>query len=1322
MGTSTYTARSGDQFNFSNSNWAKAALHRGRVFALALAAAVVIMVSSATGNAASVFGGPVCSTAGPIEIQSTTGTAALIPTAYPTLKAGFDAINLGVIHTGVITVEVCGNTTETASAVLNSGAVAPASYTSVNIYPVAAPRTITGSIVGAVIKLNGADNVTIDGRLGTANTRDLTISNSSAVTATAGVWLASVAAGNGASNNVVRNLEVACGVTQNTATLTTIGILMGGTTVSVTADGPDNDNNQIIFNRVVRSRYGIVTRGAAGNLNIAPTITDNIVGPAAFGTDEIGKVGIFMQFDTGAIVSRNTVQFVGGDFANTTGGADRVGIAIGVESWSLTPTTLVSDSYTVSKNVIHDIIEERTFSSLGILLATANGGNPTNDIVANNFIFNVKANSTSGDQTVGLGIAGGHTDRVVFNSISLTGDVDPTAAASTPTMHGSGIRIANLNSATHANLTLKNNSVLMDLSSSSAPTARFYAISGPGAGYSFGTGGENNNNLFINPTNPQAVTGGLGTNSAVALTTQFPTLANWQTAYTPNQDLASIQADPQYVSNTGDLHIAAASPNVNAGVAIPGVADDIDGQLRVGAPDIGADEPAGVTPPLHDVAPSAILNPVPGGNVPAGVPFAPQASFTGIGTATETNVPVRFRLVNSSSVEVCNVTALIPSISNGQSVTVTFPTCTAPTAGAYTMFARSELVGDANAANDEVSGTVNALTPLSGTLTVGTGGTYTSLTNPGGVFEAINTVGASSNLTINIISDLSGETGTVALNEIGGFTVTIKPSGAARTITGSSSNSIIRLNGADGVTIDGSLAGGTATGVGGTASLRNLTVQNTNTAATAGAVIAIMQGNNSANNDTVKNVNVLGQDPTQTLIGIHVGGNAIGASPVGSSNTNIVIDNCTFKRSFIAAFNNGASAAVPATGSVISHNDLSFTGADRLRRAGFFFFFQNGIQVTENKIGGIVADEAADAIGIIAGIQDVTTTSVTSGGITNSLIARNLISGIASTNTTGFSAVGIAIAGDAGQNLVVNNMISGVVSPATSPDLVAGIFVAGVTAPASNTAVYFNSISMTGDRGAVAAQIGSYGIAISGTNPVVDLKNNIFSTTQTSAGGANAKSYAIGMTSTTFTNLSSDFNDFWSTGANDGGFRTGSLSTTGTDLANLAAWQAATGKDASSKELDPLFVNAASNLHILQLSPARNAGTPIGSVTNDIDLEARPNAADPAGVQVDIGSDEFYLLTAAGVTISGRVTSIDGRGIRNAAVTISGGTLLSPITVMTGPGGVYHFDDIAAGQTYLVTVNARRFVFQSPNRVIQVEDNVTDADFVGTQGNSGRDN
>ena len=60
----------------------------------------------------------------------------------------------------VISVSIIGDTTETASAVLNQPSVS--SWTSLTITPSGA-RTVSGSLAAPLIDLNGADNVTING-------------------------------------------------------------------------------------------------------------------------------------------------------------------------------------------------------------------------------------------------------------------------------------------------------------------------------------------------------------------------------------------------------------------------------------------------------------------------------------------------------------------------------------------------------------------------------------------------------------------------------------------------------------------------------------------------------------------------------------------------------------------------------------------------------------------------------------------------------------------------------------------------------------------------------------------------------------------------------------------------------------------------------------------------------------------------------------------------------------------------------------------------------------------------------------------------------
>ena len=107
-------------------------------------------------------------------------------------------LNAGT-HTGAVTVSVINDTTELASASLNTSGVGSASYSTITISPSGgAARTISGSLASPLVFLNGADNVTING-LNTGG-NSLTISNTSTA-ATAGTTTIKFVGD--ASNNIV---------------------------------------------------------------------------------------------------------------------------------------------------------------------------------------------------------------------------------------------------------------------------------------------------------------------------------------------------------------------------------------------------------------------------------------------------------------------------------------------------------------------------------------------------------------------------------------------------------------------------------------------------------------------------------------------------------------------------------------------------------------------------------------------------------------------------------------------------------------------------------------------------------------------------------------------------------------------------------------------------------------------------------------------------------------------------------------------------------------------------------------------------------------
>src|SRR4029079_17476333 len=111
------------------------------------------------------------------------------------------AINAGT-HQGAINVWILGNTTETASAVLNASGTGSAAYTSVVMVPSGA-RTVSGTLAAPLIDLNGADVVTIDGLNSGGNSLTLANANTSATAGTSTVRFI-----NGAQNNTVKRCNI----------------------------------------------------------------------------------------------------------------------------------------------------------------------------------------------------------------------------------------------------------------------------------------------------------------------------------------------------------------------------------------------------------------------------------------------------------------------------------------------------------------------------------------------------------------------------------------------------------------------------------------------------------------------------------------------------------------------------------------------------------------------------------------------------------------------------------------------------------------------------------------------------------------------------------------------------------------------------------------------------------------------------------------------------------------------------------------------------------------------------------------------------------
>ena len=84
--------------------------------------------------------------------------------------------------------------------------------------------------------------------------------------------------------------------------------------------------------------------------------------------------------------------------------------------------------------------------------------------------------------------------------------------------------------------------------------------------------------------------------------------------------------------------------------------------------------------------------------------------------------------------------------------------------------------------------------------------------------------------------------------------------------------------------------------------------------------------------------------------------------------------------------------------------------------------------------------------------------------------------------------------------------------------------------------------------------------------------------------------------------------------------------------------------------------------------------------------------------------------TAARVSISGRVATADGYGIRNAFITLTAPDGTARTAISNG-FGYYHFAEVEVGQTYILNIRSKQFVFNPNTRIVSVNEDLTDVNW-----------
>jgi len=253
---------------------------------------------------------------------------------------------------------------------------------------------------------------------------------------------------------------------------------------------------------------------------------------------------------------------------------------------------------------------------------------------------------------------------------------------------------------------------------------------------------------------------------------------------------------------------------------------------------------------------------------------------------------------------------------------------------------------------------------------------------------------------------------------------------------------------------------------------------------------------------------------------------------------------------------------------------------------------------------------------------------------------------------------------------------------ATTPNN--GIFSSGTTtSTATNNSG--NTISNNNIFNYFAAASTSAGVLISSGSTDWTISGNSFYQTATRTSTAAATVYGISIANSTSGNnfvVSSNF---------IGG---------STASAGGTAWTIA---GAFANRFNGIGLNVSTtNLHISAGSPMIDTAVTIPSVNSDFDGQTRP-----IGAANDIGADEWV----ATITISGRVLTSDGQGIKNVLVSLTDSGAGPKRSTLTGPFGYYSFTGQPSNLVYTVTVGSKRFTFTPNFRDVGGYADITNFDF-----------
>ncbi|MFO1485363.1 MAG: choice-of-anchor D domain-containing protein [Verrucomicrobiaceae bacterium] len=398
------------------------------------------------------------------------------------------------------------------------------------------------------------------------------------------------------ANNVIGSITTNGTSTSISASLTGISATAGTNTISNNTVGSTTTANSLNAATSSTSTTGQQVTGiAATSANITGNTVANLNNNYA-STATAGQIRGIVTTSGVNTITGNTVRDLSTTSANPNNSASQSVFGIAQSS--------ATAGQTVSQNTVHSLANTAASAAVSVSGIYFAGPTSGTNVIARNFIHSLAVSSTSTSSVLCGMYFGTGTFTVKNNLVRLGLDATGTSTA------GASIIRSVYDIGTTAGRNFYHNSVYVGGTHTSSSTT-----------YAFQSLGTTNtrdfrNNVFVNArsgtgkhcavsyNNTGALAGmtasnnlflASGTGGVLGLYNgDRTTLADWQTA--TGRDANSLNADPLFLNPTGDsttvnLHLQAASPAFNTGLALAAVTDDIDGNTRnATTPTIGADE------------------------------------------------------------------------------------------------------------------------------------------------------------------------------------------------------------------------------------------------------------------------------------------------------------------------------------------------------------------------------------------------------------------------------------------------------------------------------------------------------------------------------------------------------------------------------------------------------------------------------------------------------------------------------------------------------------------------------------------------------------